>query len=84
MLACSCMHAPPAEMAGLNAVARTLVRILYGAALMHGTYPAALEHYQAASQLAPHNLIHRVEVGRTLAKVGAAACTHHFGDRMPS
>lgn len=26
------------EMAGLNAVVRTLVRLLYGTALMHGSY----------------------------------------------
>jgi len=56
-------------MAGLNAVARTLVRILYGAALMQGTYPDALGHFQSACGIAPQCIIHRVEHGRTLAKV---------------
>ncbi|KAF5827480.1 hypothetical protein DUNSADRAFT_570 [Dunaliella salina] len=59
------------EMAGLNAVARTLVRLLFGAALMQGTYPAALEHFRTAVSLSPRCIIHRVEHGRTLAKLGS-------------
>ena len=65
-------------MAGLNAMARTLVRLLFGAALMQGTYPAALEHFRAASSLAPRCLIHKVEHGRTLAKVRQPADLFHW------
>uniref|UniRef100_A0A7S3VT07 Regulator of microtubule dynamics protein 1 n=1 Tax=Dunaliella tertiolecta TaxID=3047 RepID=A0A7S3VT07_DUNTE len=65
------------EMAGLNAVARTLVRLLYGAALMQGTYPAALQHFQSAVSLSPRCLIHRVEHGRTLAKLGSTQLAIH-------
>jgi hypothetical protein len=60
-------------MAGLNAVARTLVRFLFGTSLMVGSYEAALSHYRTACSLAPRTLVHRVELGRTLARVSAAA-----------
>ena len=36
-----------------------------------GTYDHALHHFQTATQLAPYRLIHRVEVGRVLAKASA-------------
>ncbi len=36
----------PAEMAGLNAIARTLVRLLFGASLMHGSVATAMEHFR--------------------------------------
>jgi hypothetical protein len=52
-----------AEMAGLNGMVRTLVRMLYGATLMSGSYQQALLHFRTASELAPHMLIHRVEYG---------------------
>jgi hypothetical protein len=52
-----------AEMAGLNAMVRTLVRVLYGATLMSGSYQQALVHFRTACELAPDMLIHRVEYG---------------------
>ncbi len=65
-----CMHA---EMSGINAIARTLVRLLYGTALMCGSYEAAAEHYAKASELNPGALVHKAELGRTLHKVGCFA-----------
>ena len=51
-------------------VVRTLIRICFGTALMSGTYQEALQHYQTAAELCPSRLIHRVEVGRTLLRLG--------------
>ncbi|KAI8467530.1 MAG: hypothetical protein J3K34DRAFT_481196 [Monoraphidium minutum] len=58
------------EMAQINFVVRQLVRLVYGAALAPGTFPDALSEFQAAADLAPGRLIHRVELGRTLLKLG--------------
>mmetsp|Transcript_32574 Transcript_32574/g.71909 ORF Transcript_32574/g.71909 Transcript_32574/m.71909 type:complete len:443 (+) Transcript_32574:245-1573(+) len=58
------------EMAGINPVVRTLVRWLYGTALMQGRYQDALEHFRTAAQLCPERVIHRVELGRTMWKLG--------------
>jgi len=58
------------EMASINAVVRTVVRLMYGASLMSGSYAQALEHYRTAAQLGPRVLVHRVELGRTLYKLG--------------
>ena len=58
------------EMAGLNAVARTLIKWFFGASLMQGTYTDALKHYRIASDLCPSRAIHTVEIGRTLLKLG--------------
>ena len=57
-------------MAQVNMVVRTLIRICFGTALMSGTYQEALQHYQTAAELCPSRLIHRVEVGRTLLRLG--------------
>ncbi|MEW5306025.1 MAG: hypothetical protein WDW36_008527 [Sanguina aurantia] len=57
------------EMVQVNAFARTLVRILYGASLMAGSYPEALACYRTAAALCPTCVIHPVEVGRTLLKL---------------
>lgn len=84
-----------AEMASLNAVARTLVRILFGAALMQGSYPDASHHFESACTLSPKCLVHRVELGRTLAKASgsvlfvcvcvcdlACTCGSHYIERL--
>lgn len=59
--------APPApaarrwhyEMAQINVVLRTLVRIMYGTALAPGTRQDALASFKRAAELAPERLIHR-------------------------
>ncbi|KAL3158803.1 hypothetical protein ABBQ32_011530 [Trebouxia sp. C0010 RCD-2024] len=58
------------EMANLNVVVRTLVRVMYGTALASGSHHDALESYERAVALAPSRLIHRVELGRTLHRLG--------------
>jgi tetratricopeptide (TPR) repeat protein len=58
------------EMAQLNAVVRTLIRICYGTALMEGSFSEALTCYRTAAELNPGRVIHRVEIGRTLIKLG--------------
>lgn len=58
------------EMANLNFVMRTLVRLLYGAAFAPGSYTGALECFTAAAGLAPDRLIHRVELARAYTKLG--------------
>lgn len=49
------------EMAQLNVIARTLIRIAFGTALPSGSHADALVSYSTACQLAPHRLIHRSE-----------------------
>jgi len=58
------------EMAGINCVVRTLIRMMYGTALLDGSYKAAAESYQRATDLAPARLIHHVELGRCMVKLG--------------
>lgn len=58
------------EMAGLNVLVRALAQVVFGTALDGGTYEAALAAYTQARDLAPHKPIHRVELGRTLLKLG--------------
>lgn len=64
------------EMAQLNAIARTLIRLIFGTALMQGSYTEALTHFKTAAELCPARVIHRVEVGRTLAKVRRVSGCH--------
>ncbi|KAG1657538.1 hypothetical protein FOA52_005424 [Chlamydomonas sp. UWO 241] len=66
------------EMAQLGPIVRYVVRVLFGAALMQGTFPEALTHFRTAQTLCPVRLIHTVEVGRTLHKLGhtAEAASH--------
>ena len=45
------------EMAGLNFVARTLVRVLFGATLMAGSYQEAAKCFSQAAQAAPGMLV---------------------------
>lgn len=56
-------------MAQLGPIGRYLIKLLFGTALMMGTFPEALVHFQTAQQLCPERAIHRVEVGRSLMKV---------------
>eukprot|EP00877_Chromochloris_zofingiensis_P003805 jgi/Chrzof1/13425/Cz07g32160.t1 len=58
------------EMAQINFVVRQLIRFVYGAALAPGTFEDALSEFRTAVQLNPTGLIHRVELGRTLLRVG--------------
>jgi tetratricopeptide (TPR) repeat protein len=58
------------EMAQLNFVVRSLVRLVYGADLQPGTYGEAADAYVRAVRLNPSKLIHRVELGRTYARLG--------------
>jgi hypothetical protein len=60
-------------MAQISFVVRQLIRLVYGASLAPGTFADALSEYQAAVALAPARLIHRVELGRVLLKVGRRA-----------
>ncbi|KIZ05425.1 hypothetical protein MNEG_2537 [Monoraphidium neglectum] len=57
-------------MAQINWAVRQLIKIVYGASLAPGTFPDALAEFRAAADLAPGRLIHRVQVGRTLARLG--------------
>ena len=54
----------------MNAVVRTIIHMLYGQALMAGSYKEAANCYQRAVALRPDYLIHRVELGRTYVKLG--------------
>lgn len=69
-------------MAQLNAIARTLIRLIFGTALMQGSYSEALTHFQTAAELCPARVIHRVEVGRTLVKVRSWAAQVRQGSRV--
>lgn len=61
------------EMAQINVVLRTLVRIMYGTALAPGTRQDALASFKRAAELAPERLIHRVEAGRVHLELGQVA-----------
>lgn len=47
------------EMAQLNVVVRTLIRIAFGTALPSGSHADALESYRQATGLNPARLVHR-------------------------
>lgn len=66
------------EMASVNAMVRTIIQMFYGTSLMAGSYREAALCFEAASQLRPDRLIHRVELGRTYLKLGntAAGVSH--------
>ena len=53
----------------INFMVRTLIRIMYGAALEHGSHAEAAAAYQRAVDLAPGRLVHRVELGRVLLQL---------------
>ncbi|PRW55985.1 Tetratricopeptide repeat [Chlorella sorokiniana] len=58
------------EMAQINFVLRTLVRVMYGTALLPGTRQQALDSFRRAAELAPQRLIHKVEAGRVHLELG--------------
>jgi hypothetical protein len=47
------------EMANLNGIVRTLIRLMYGTDLAPGTHLEALNHYRRAAELNPQRLVHR-------------------------
>ena len=57
-------------MAGLPRVVRAIAKLAFGASLPPGTYEEAAACYAKAAALAPSRLVHRVELGRSLAKAG--------------
>jgi len=58
------------EMARVNSLVRTLVRIMYGTDLPPGTKEGALKCFEKAIKIAPNRLIHKVEAGRVLLDLG--------------
>ena len=67
------------EMAQINPILRTLVRLMYGTALSPGTHAEALASFQRAQELNPRRLIHRVEAGKVLLALGRKEEAHsHF------
>lgn len=58
-----------AEMAKLNVVVRTIVKVMYGTALESGSKQDALHAFERAIELAPERLIHYVEAGRVLIEL---------------
>jgi len=58
------------EMAKINGLVRTLIRIMYGTALQTGTRKDALEMYRKAGELAPQRLVHHTEFARVALELG--------------
>jgi tetratricopeptide (TPR) repeat protein len=58
------------EMAKINGLVRTLIRIMYGTALQTGTREDALEMYRKAVELAPQRLVHHTEFARVALELG--------------
>ena len=58
------------EMAKINVVVRTVVRLMYGTALQPGTKEEALQLYKKAVELAPDRLVHHTEAGRVALELG--------------
>ena len=54
----------------LNFVARALVRVLYGTTLQPGSHVEAAAAYRRAAALVPERLVHHVELGRVLMRLG--------------
>eukprot|EP00887_Chlorella_sp_A99_P001395 scaffold8.g1395.t1 len=61
------------EMAQINVLLRSLIRIMYGTELAPGSREAALAAYRRAAELRPGRLIHHVEAGRCLLELGRRA-----------
>ena len=51
-------------------LARTFVRIVYGALLHPGSYHGALREFEEAARLAPYRVIHHIQLGKTHWKLG--------------
>lgn len=58
------------EMAQLNVMVRTLIRMAFSTNLPPGTNQDALKCYQQAAKLNPTCVAHHVEIGRCLSKMG--------------
>ena len=54
----------------LNFVARALIRVMYGTALQPGSHVEAAAAYRQAAALVPERLVHHVELGRVLMRLG--------------
>ncbi len=57
------------ELAGIGGATRALARLIYGR-VPPASYEEAARHFEAARALRPDRLIHKIEHGRTLAKMG--------------
>jgi tetratricopeptide (TPR) repeat protein len=65
---CRALPCPPrAQVASLNPVVRLVVRHFYGGDVT-ASHAQAVEHYEAACQLAPQRLTHRTELGKARAE----------------
>jgi predicted Zn-dependent protease len=62
-----------ADVAQLNFVVRALIRVMYGTALQPGSHAEAAAAYRRAAQLNPQRLVHHVELGRVLMRLGQPA-----------
>jgi tetratricopeptide (TPR) repeat protein len=60
------------ELAGIGGATRALARLIYGR-LPSASYEDALRHFKRAQALRPDRLIHKIEQGRTLAKMDRTA-----------
>ena len=58
------------EMAKINGLVRTLIRIMYGTSLQTGTREDALKMYRRAIELAPHRLVHHTEAAKVALELG--------------
>ncbi len=63
------------EMANLNSIVRTLIRLMYGAELPPGTHAESLQHYRAACALNPTRLVHKC--AHAHAHDSVPACSEH-------
>ncbi|KAK9834362.1 hypothetical protein WJX84_010762 [Apatococcus fuscideae] len=61
------------EMAQLNRIVRTLIRVAFSTDLPPGTIQDALSCYQQAAKLNPGCVAHQVEIGRCLSRLGRRA-----------
>ena len=52
---------------------RALIRVMYGTTLEPGSHAEAAVAYARAVELAPGRLVHRVELGRVLLRLGQPA-----------
>eukprot|EP01023_Acetabularia_acetabulum_P016161 TRINITY_DN17982_c0_g1_i5.p1 TRINITY_DN17982_c0_g1~~TRINITY_DN17982_c0_g1_i5.p1 ORF type:complete len:410 (-),score=46.96 TRINITY_DN17982_c0_g1_i5:508-1737(-) len=58
------------EMAGLNVVVRTIIRLLFGTNLDPGSYEDALQCFKQAEKLNPHRQLTQVQLGKVYRKLG--------------
>lgn len=65
------------EIASLNPVLRTVVKIIYGG-LPEASYEEAVRNFQKALELAPQRVSHHVELGRAYAALGQEELAREF------